>query len=92
MYQKTIDSIQTEQTTRQHLTALNDIYINESTTDSVLKSKIQDVGIILKGILDSINKNKNIDARKADREKKFVLADSQHDSVIKLSTYCKSKL
>jgi hypothetical protein len=69
MYQKTIDSIQTEQTTRQHLTALNDIYINENTTDSVLKSKIQDVGILLKGILDSINKNKNIDARKADREK-----------------------
>lgn len=92
MYQKTIDSIQTEQTTRQHLTALNDIYINENTTDSVLKSKIHDVGILLKGILDSINKNKNIDARKADREKKYVLADSQYDSVIKLSTYCKSRL
>lgn len=92
MYQKTIDSIHTEQTTKQHLIALNEIDENENTTDSVLKSKIQDVGILLKGIIDSSNKNKNKDARKADRERKFVLSDSQHDSVIKLSTYCKSRL
>lgn len=92
MYQKTLDSIQTEQTTRQHLIALNEIYENENTTDSVLKSKIQDVGILLKGMIDSIKKNKNIDARKADRERKFVLSESKNDSVINLSTYCKSRL
>ncbi|MBW4238047.1 hypothetical protein JRY02_05110 [Enterobacter roggenkampii] len=102
MYQDVLDALNTSKTAAQHEKTLKSLY--SIATDQKLKQYIHDVGILVRSLIVAMTektKNKNFTAAqrkaaaesaKADKARKFILADSQNDYVKTLIDYCQTNI
>jgi hypothetical protein len=107
MYQETLDALDTNKTTRQHLNAMKDLY--DRATDSKLKALIGAVGSEFEGYLQEmkklanrqtqspVSKQNNVAKAKAARKMKFIPSSPMADGKVALSVtalidYCNSMI
>ena len=105
MYQETLDALNANKTTRQHVNKMKDLYIRA--TDPKLKALIGAVGSELEGYLQDmkklakqqtqspVSKQNNVAKAKAARKMKFIPSSPMANGKVALSVtglidYCKS--